>query len=223
MLLLHYTAMACGKAAVKWLCDTQSKVSAHYLIDVDGSVVQMVRESERAWHAGVSYWAGETDINSCSIGIEIQNEGHMLDVLPAFPEAQMQAIENLCSDIIQRHDISPSRILGHSDVAPGRKIDPGEAFDWKRLYNAGVGHWVEPIECMSEGSLDLGDHGEDVVSLQKMLRDYGYGIEPNGIYDASTQAVVFAFQQHWRQSCVDGKADMSTLQTLEKLSLSLQD
>lgn len=223
LLLLHYTAMSCGKAAVKWLCNPESQVSSHYLVDVDGTIVQMVREADRAWHAGVSCWAGETDINSCSIGIEIQNEGHALEVLPPYPEAQMQAVEALCADIVSRHKIPPHRVLGHSDVALGRKIDPGEAFDWQRLYKAGVGLWVEPIAQNQSGGFDLGDKGADIESLQNMLQTFGYGLEVTGLYDDLTKTAVTAFQRHWRQNCVNGIADMSTVQTLEKLIKSISE
>lgn len=218
--------MSCGDAAVKWLCNPAAQVSSHYLIDTDGRIIQMVREKDRAWHAGVSYWAGETDINSCSIGIEIQNEGHALDVLPPFPELQMQAVEALCLDIIQRHNIPAHRVLGHSDVAIGRKVDPGEAFDWERLCTVGVGLWVKPdpseqVASEDKYSLAAGDAGDRVLLLQSQLKQLGYGIDITGHYDDVTTATVTAFQRHWRQSCVNGIADMSTLQSLNKLCCSL--
>ncbi|MEM7621194.1 MAG: N-acetylmuramoyl-L-alanine amidase [Pseudomonadota bacterium] len=223
LLVLHYTAMTCGKAAVKWLCNQESRVSSHYLIDSDGSIIQMVREDHRAWHAGISHWAGENDINSCSIGIEIQNEGHSLSILPTYPEIQMQAVVDLCLDIVKRHKIAASRVLGHSDVAFGRKIDPGEEFDWQRLYKAGVGHWVEPYPLEGDAGLDVGDTGNDVGDLQKRLCDYGYGLNITNVYDDKTKAAVMAFQQHWRQLCVNGMADMSTRKTLNDLYCNRYD
>ncbi len=220
-IILHYTAMNCGKKAVEWLCNPEAKVSSHYLIDDDGSLVQMVAEDKRAWHAGVSYWKGETDINSCSIGIEIQNLGSMLPILPEFPDVQMKAVESLCLDIIKRHNIRSENILGHSDIAFGRKIDPGKAFNWEQLYHAGVGHWVEAEPVCDGISFDLGDEGDGITHLQKLMQEYGYGITPSGTYDQKTKDAVFAFQSHWRQEVVDGIADISTVKTLEKLKDSI--
>jgi len=137
MLLMHYTGMKCGQAAVKWLCTRESGVSCHYLVDIDGAITQMVCESKRAWHAGKSLWQGVEDINSCSIGIEIQNEGPLAN-FPDYPEIQIDAVIALSKDIMARHEIMPERVLGHSDVAPGRKIDPGEKFPWQRLAEHGV-------------------------------------------------------------------------------------
>ncbi|MGH1349261.1 MAG: N-acetylmuramoyl-L-alanine amidase [Methyloligellaceae bacterium] len=223
MLLLHYTAMTSGPKAVDWLCHPDAGVSCHYLVDEDGTITQMVHESERAWHAGVSSWHGETDINSCSIGIEIQNLGHALDILPEYPEIQMEAVKSLCLDIIQRHNIPARRVLGHSDVAFGRKVDPGEAFSWEELYRSGIGHWVEPAVIQGDPGLDLGCCGDEVEELQTLLRNYGYGIEISREYDQCTKSAVSAFQAHWRQKSVNGVADLSTVQTLEKLSVNTED
>ena len=143
LILLHYTGMPTAEKAIHWLAHPKSKVSCHYVIDDTGEITQMVPEGMRAWHAGVSHWAGETDINSASIGIEIQNPGHEHGY-PDFPAEQMQAVAALCRDIAQRRAIRAESILAHSDVAPGRKIDPGEKFDWAWLAANGVGHWVEP-------------------------------------------------------------------------------
>ncbi len=138
MLIMHYTGMKSGQAAVNWLCNKESGVSCHYLVDVDGEITQMVCESMRAWHAGKSSWQGVDDINSCSVGIEVQNQGPLAG-FPDFPDVQMAAVIELSKDIIARHKIPADRVLGHSDVAPGRKIDPGEKFPWGKLANAGVG------------------------------------------------------------------------------------
>ncbi|MBZ0216173.1 MAG: N-acetylmuramoyl-L-alanine amidase [Fimbriimonadaceae bacterium] len=224
MLLLHYTGMTDAEGALSWLCDPGSEVSAHYLVFEDGRIVQMVAEAHRAWHAGRSYWQGERDINSCSIGIEIANAGYLgcdsADRLPEFPEPQIAAVEALCRDIVLRNNIPPARVLGHSDVAPGRKQDPGEKFDWRRLAKAGVGIWSDDT---GEGPLQmgLGDRGDAVTRLQKSLQGFGYDIAITGIYEPSTQFVVRAFQQHWRQECADGSADFQTIQRLEIL-LDLQ-
>jgi N-acetylmuramoyl-L-alanine amidase len=216
ILLLHYTGMESAQQAVDWLCTAQSKVSCHYLIDEQGGIIQMVGESMRAWHAGDSYWAGETDINSVSIGIEIHNRGHGLDY-PHFPERQMQATEGLCIDIIARHRIRPEHVLGHSDVAPWRKRDPGEKFDWGRLAGAGIGHWVEPARIEGDAGFGLGDEGAEVAALQQRLASYGYRCEASGYFDEATEFVVIAFQRHFRPALVNGRADHSTLATLERL------
>ncbi len=140
MLLLHYTGMESAAAALDRMCDPAAKVSAHYMIDEDGTVYRLVDEDRRAWHAGVAHWAGEDDINSRAIGIELVNPGHEFGYR-AFPEPQMAALEALCLDILSRHDIPPDRVLGHSDVAPDRRQDPGDLFDWKRLAAKGIGLW----------------------------------------------------------------------------------
>ena len=136
MLVLHYTGMESGLEAVDWLANPASKVSAHYTIDEDGTVYIQVPEDRRAWHAGVSSWRGVTDVNSASIGLELANPGHEFGYRP-FPEAQMEALIELARGIVGRHPIPARNIVGHSDVAPGRKQDPGELFDWKRLAAAG--------------------------------------------------------------------------------------
>jgi len=216
ILLMHYTGMENSAKACDWLCRAESQVSCHYLVDEQGEITQMVDETMRAWHAGVSSWHGEIDINSLSIGIEIQNPGHGLGYQP-FPMKQMEAVAALSNDILTRHEIKPHNVLAHSDVAPGRKIDPGEKFDWRFLHEKGVGHYVEP-EPLSGGSfLQEGDGGDPVLALQAMLKLYGYGLEASGTFDQRTRAVVEAFQRHFRQFQVDGIADASTVATLHRL------
>ncbi len=216
ILLLHYTGMDSGEKACNWLCVAESNVSCHYLVDLDGSVTQMVDEDMRAWHAGVSNWLGEGDINSRSIGIEIQNLGHY-NGYPSFPDVQMDAVIALCKDIISRHNILPRRVLAHSDVAPGRKVDPGEKFDWAKLHRAGIGHWVMPEPISGGTFLQAGDSGDAVMALQAMLKIYGYNLEINSHFDERTRIVVEAFQRHFRTSRVDGVADQSTVTTLRRL------
>ncbi len=218
MILLHYTGMQSGDAALKALTTAASKVSAHYVVFEDGRIIQCVPEVRRAWHAGKSSWAGETDINSCSIGIEIVNPGHEFGY-PDFPLRQTAAVISLCkSIIIRRGPINGDRILAHSDVAPARKEDPGEKFPWGLLSDSNVGHWVRAAPLDLEGtSLKPGDRGDAVIRLQRTLRMYGYGITDTGSYDDATQKVVTAFQRHFRQARVDGLADPSTLLTLRAL------
>jgi len=216
MLVLHYTGMESAEAALEWLMREESKVSAHYLIDEDGRITQMVAEERRAWHAGQSLWDGETDLNSCSIGIEIHNPGHDFDY-PDFLDLQMRGVEALCLDILGRHAIRPDRVLAHSDIAPGRKRDPGEKFDWQRLASAGIGLWVEPAPLDSDAGLGPGDEGEKVAALQNALQEYGYGVELTTTYGTGLEKVIEAFQRHFRTARIDGRADASTIATLDKL------
>jgi N-acetylmuramoyl-L-alanine amidase len=216
MVVLHYTGMRTGGEAEAWLCNPASEVSSHYLVHEDGRIVQMVREADRAWHAGKSSWHGETDINSHSIGIEIVNPGHDLGYKD-FPDRQMDAVETLCRGISLRHSIPVERILAHSDVAPGRKSDPGEKFPWPRLAAAGIGHFVEPSPVRAGNSLAFGAHGRLVEKVQSMLEIYGYGVEISGRFDQLTKTVVEAFQRHFRPERVDGIADQSTVDTLGSL------
>jgi N-acetylmuramoyl-L-alanine amidase len=216
MLVLHYTGMAEAEEALARLRAPQSEVSAHYMIFEDGKVVQLVPEVRRAWHAGESAWADETDINSCSIGIEIANVGHDFGY-PDFPEEQIAAVIALCRDILARHAISADRVVAHSDIAPARKQDPGEKFPWQRLHEAGVGLWVEPVPLKPGPALTLGDAGPAVVELQAALAGYGYRLPLSGHYDTLSRDVVTAFQRHFRPQRVDGIADASTIDTLRRL------
>jgi N-acetylmuramoyl-L-alanine amidase len=218
MILLHYTGMPTGEAALQRLTTAASKVSSHYVVFEDGRIVQCVPEALRAWHAGVSAWAGDTDVNSRSIGIEIVNPGHEFGYCD-FPLRQIAAVISLCKSIITRRGpISVDRILGHSDVAPSRKQDPGERFPWGLLSESGIGHWVRAAPLNLDGiTLKHGDHGEPVSRLQRTLRNYGYGIEETGSFDDATRDVVTAFQRHFRPARIDGVADPSTLLTLRAL------
>lgn len=213
ILLLHYTGMPSVEAAIRLLAAPESKVSCHYVVGEDGAVTQMVAEAHRAWHAGASYWRGVSDINSCSIGIEIQNPGHEAGY-PDFSDVQMDAVEALCLDIIARHSIASRNVLAHSDVAPRRKIDPGEKFDWARLARAGVGHWTEPVPHSGSAVLGRGAKGPAVMCLQERLRTYGYGVPCTGEYCEETEFAVAAFQRHFRPALVNGRAGHSTMETM---------
>jgi N-acetylmuramoyl-L-alanine amidase len=208
MVVLHYTGMTSGAAALARLCNAEAKVSAHYLIEEDGRVYSLVPEARRAWHAGVSFWKGERDVNAVSIGIELVNPGHDWGYRP-FSDDQVEAVIGLLDDIRGRWTIPDSRILGHSDVAPGRKIDPGELFPWKRLAEAGHGLWLEPPAAPG-APLAVGDEGTGVFALQAGLTRLGYDSAPSGRFEAETQTVVTAFQRHWRPERVDGIADGET-------------
>jgi len=216
LLILHYTGMESAKAARDWLCSPASGVSCHYLVDEKGSITQMVDETLRAWHAGVGRWKSRQDINSASIGIEIHNPGHDLGYSD-FPAAQMEAVISLCRDIVLRNEIAAQNVLAHSDIAPLRKQDPGEKFPWATLHRAGIGHWVPPAPITAGEELKLGDRGLAVEALVRALSAYGYGLAPADVFDPTVAAVVTAFQRHFRPARVDGIADHSTIDTLNRL------
>lgn len=215
-LILHYTGLATAQEALDILKCPEREVSAHYLVHENGEIVQMVAESERAWHAGKSCWKGERDINSASIGIEIVNAGD-LDNFPPFPDVQTDAVIALCRSICERYNIVPEHVLAHSDISPERKIDPGENFPWAKLFEAGVGHWVEPAPIRGGRFFAMGDRGQPVEALQSMLAMYGYDIMINGEFNEQTKIVLSAFQRHFRPIQIDGVADISTIETLHKL------
>jgi len=207
MLVLHYTGMMSAAAAIERLRDPQAQVSAHYLIDEFGLVYRMVPEERRAWHAGVASWAGERDVNSRSIGIELANPGHDFGYRD-FPPAQMAALVALARGILARHPIPAHRVLAHSDVAPQRKSDPGEKFDWRALAEAGIGLWLD-----ARASKD-----NDIGEAQRALSAFGYDIDANGTMDDQTACVVRAFQRHFRPARVDGVLDAETAGLARALS-----
>ena len=188
LLLLHYTGMVSGAAALARLCDPAAQVSSHYLVEEDGRVFALVDEEKRAWHAGKSRWAGEEGLNHRSLGIEIVNPGHEYGYRP-FPEPQVAAVIALCQEIVGRWAIPPGRVLGHSDVAPLRKEDPGELFPWPRLAAAGIGLWPPALPSAD-------------AELGASLAAFGYGY-----LDEDPAAVIRAFQRHFRPARIDGRAD----------------
>jgi N-acetylmuramoyl-L-alanine amidase len=189
MVVLHYTGMTSGAAAIEWLANPESKVSAHYVVAEDGTVLQMVDEAHRAWHAGRSWWRGTADVNSASIGIEIVNPGHEFGYVP-FPDEQMAAVETLVADIIRRHRINPANVVGHSDIAPARKQDPGELFDWPRLAARGLA--AQPLPSVDPNWTDAG--------FLMALGRYGYDV-------GSKLDTVIAFQRRHRPARLDGLID----------------
>jgi len=204
-LILHYTAVP-GDEALRILTTPASEASAHYFIDEDGSVLRLVPEDKRAWHAGKSFWAGETDVNSCSIGIEIQNLGHE-NGLPEFPAVQMKAAAELCRGIIERHKILPQHVLAHSDIAPARKRDPGERFPWKALAAQGIGLWPDVTAADKTGT---------VFDIKSLLTKYGY--DPA----ADARLAITAFQRHFVPEVFEmpnkaGTADLDSVYILNAL------
>ncbi len=203
-LVLHYTGMETAEAALDRLTDPEAKVSAHYLIDEDGTVVRMVAEDHRAWHAGVAFWRGATDINARSIGIELVNPGHEFGYRP-FPEAQTAALIDLANHIVARQRIPARNVVGHSDVAPRRKMDPGELFDWPRLAASRVGLWPE------ESDTPIIDPGIiDPEEVKAMLAEIGYETD-------NLHLTLKAFQRHFRPSRVTGRVDFETARRLKGL------
>lgn len=216
LIVLHYTGMATGEAAEDWLCAPESAVSSHYIVHEDGRIVQMVPEAARAWHAGRSFWHGVTDVNSASVGIEIANGGHAFG-LPDYPDAQTAALIALTRAVMVRHGIAPHGVIAHSDVAPGRKLDPGERFPWSRLADAGAAVHVAPAPVGGGRFFAPGDVGRPVSALQAMLGLYGFDARADGVYGDRTRIQVEAFQRRHRPERVDGVADISTIETLNRV------
>ncbi|MFC3213976.1 N-acetylmuramoyl-L-alanine amidase [Novosphingobium panipatense] len=191
MVVLHYTGMNSADEALSRMCDPAAEVSAHYMIDEEGCVTALVPEDKRAWHAGRSYWRGETDINSASVGIELVNPGHDWGYRP-FPEAQMAALLPLLASIMKRHDIPRANVVGHSDIAPSRKQDPGELFDWDRLAELRLALGTPRARM----NLFYDNPGAFYLALER----FGYDITDG-------RAAVTAFQRRWRPAIVDGQID----------------
>ena len=196
ILVLHYTGMRTAEEALERMCDPASKVSAHYCIDETGTITRLVPEDQCAWHAGQSWWRGYQNVNARSIGIELANPGHEFGYMP-FPAIQMTALILLSSAVTRRHNIPRRNVVGHSDIAPSRKQDPGELFDWKRLAAAGIGLWPQST---NEG---------DVEDVHMMMETYGYQVHEEG--------AVAAFQRHYRPDRIDGVPDEETAQLLAGL------
>ena len=191
MVVLHYTGMKSADDALSRMCDPEAEVSAHYMIDEEGVVTSLVPEGKRAWHAGHSYWRGVTDVNSASVGIELVNPGHEFGYRP-FPEAQMDALLPLLADILERHDIPRANVVGHSDIAPARKEDPGELFDWARLGQLGLALEIPRAKM----NLFYDNPGAFYLALER----FGYDITDG-------RAAVAAFQRRWRPAIIDGEID----------------
>jgi len=209
MIVLHYTGMDTAEAAIARLTDPASEVSAHYLVDLDGRVVRMVGEDMRAWHAGSASWGGVADVNSRSIGIEIVNPGRVLGYRP-FPEPQVAALEALLADMLARHAIVPERVVGHACVAPGRKGDPGEKFDWRRLARRGLSVWLDP-EPAAQGVADA-------AQFQSAARRFGYGVPCSGEWCAPTRAVWHAFLMRFLPFAADAPPHGAGVGHLERLA-----
>jgi N-acetylmuramoyl-L-alanine amidase len=207
-LILHYTGMQSAEAALDRLCDPVAAVSSHYVVDEDGTVFRLVPENRRAWHAGVSFWRGHSTLNARSIGIEIVNPGHEWGYRD-FPALQMASVCDLCLGILARHPIPARNVVGHSDVAPDRKEDPGERFDWAGLAENGVGLW--PPDAPDLGTTGAIRDAAQLRPVRAALAEIGYRVAPEGALDPALATVLRAFQRHWRPEAVTGQADDGTL------------
>ena len=218
-LVLHYTGMVSAEAALARMTDRAAKVSAHWCVGEDGTLWRLVPEERRAWHAGRSAWHGRHSVNDRSIGIELVNPGHEHGYRP-FPPAQMDALLDLARAIVARHPIDPRNVVAHSDIAPQRRQDPGELFDWARLAEAGIGLWPREGEGSGQALSPLrrGDGGDAVRQQQERLRAIGYGLVADGDFGSVTLAVVRAFQRHFRQARVDGVIDAGTAAVIERVN-----
>ncbi|GHA81393.1 N-acetyl-anhydromuramyl-L-alanine amidase [Algimonas arctica] len=217
MLVLHYTGMENGTAALDRMRDPDAQVSAHYMIEEDGRVFRLVPEANRAWHAGVSDWNGIKDVNSASIGIEIVNGGHEFG-LPDFPDVQINALIPLCKRIVTAHNIAQQNIVGHSDIAPERKEDPGEMFPWTGLAAAGIGLWPGEANGDRRVLFERGDRDRGISLIQRGLAGLGYGVALDGVMTDRTVAVIRAFQRRYRADKIDGIVDMETLDLVSRLA-----
>lgn len=205
MLIMHYTGMQDGPSAINWLANPESGVSAHYVVEEDGQIIHMVKEENRAHHAGLSYWRGITDVNSASIGIEIVNPGHEWGYRP-FPKEQMKSVRKLAKKIVKRHNIALHNVIGHSDIAPDRKIDPGELFDWDYLAKHDL-----TVQRPSENLLDPLWNEDNFI---QKLQQYGYG-------NAQSDKMITAFQRRFRPNKIDGKMDGECRSILYSLLLEI--
>jgi N-acetylmuramoyl-L-alanine amidase len=208
MLILHYTGMQTAQAALDRLRDPAAAVSSHYVVDEDGTVFRLVPEARRAWHAGVSHWRGHAGLNGRSIGVEIVNPGHEFGYRD-FPVLQLAAVCDLCLAILARHAIPARNVVGHSDVSPDRKEDPGERFDWRALAENGVGLW--PADAVDLGTTGVVRDAATLRPVRAALTEIGYRVAPEGALDPALSAVLRAFQRHWRPEAVTGQADDGTL------------
>ncbi len=215
-LVLHYTGMQTGQAAIDRLRDPAAKVSSHYVVGEDGAVVRLVEEHRRAYHAGISSWRGQPVLNDRSVGIEIVNPGHDWGYRP-FPRVQMLSVAALCRAIVSRHAIPARNVVAHSDVAPDRKQDPGELFDWESLAAADIGLWPDGAGA---------DTASDTSPLQPVrhgLLAIGYAVAPEGEADTALASVLRAFQRHWRQEAVSGLADAGTRARVKAMAALVGD
>ena len=207
MIVLHYTGMQSARAALDRLRDPAARVSSHYVVDEDGTAFRLVPEAQRAFHAGISTWRGMTALNDRSIGIEIVNPGHEWGYRD-FPVLQLASVCDLCLEILSRHAVPARNIVAHSDIAPDRKEDPGERFDWEGLARNGVGLWPDGVPDL--GTAEALRDAAGLRAVRAALAVIGYRVAPEGALDPALATVLRAFQRHWRPETVNGQADAGT-------------
>ena len=190
-IVLHHTDMSDAQTAIRFLCQESNQVSSHYVVGKDGKIVQLVKDEHKAWHAGKSCWKGRDNVNDYSIGIEIDNNGYN-----KFPDVQMEAVKNLCVDLITRYNVQQDMVLAHSDIAPGRKFDPHPLFDWKYLFSNNVGLFSD-IGGEADVMFSYLDKSEEILVIRQALKDYGYNITVNDVFDSEMLHVVVAFHRHF--------------------------
>ncbi len=212
MIIIHYTDMPTAESALERLCDPQAKVSAHYLIAKTGEIYKLVPENKAAHHAGISHWRGRDSLNQYSIGIELDNPGHAAGKLKPFPDVQIEALIALIRDIRTRHKIHDWNIIGHSDVAPDRKKDPGELFDWEGFAKDGIGMW--PTDSLKHGFPE----SDDITETQKLLHTIGYKVPLTGNMDAETEFAILAFQRHFCTESLGKGLDSRTKEMLTRVA-----
>jgi len=220
VLVLHYTGMQSARGAIDRLRDPEARVSSHYVVDEDATIWRLVPEDRRAFHAGISFWRGMTELNGRSIGVEIVNPGHEFGYRD-FPVLQLAAVCDLCLSILSRHPIPARNVVGHSDIAPDRKQDPGERFDWQALAQNGVGLWPEGVPDL--GTTGAVSSAADLRDVRRALARIGYRVGPEGALDPALATVLRAFQRHWRPEAVTGRADAGTLARLLAVARMVED
>lgn len=220
--ILHYTGMKTGMEALDRLCSAEAQVSAHYLIEENGDIYELVAPEKRAWHAGVSFWQGRHNMNDTSIGIEMVNPGHEFGYRP-FPDCQIERLESLLRYVKTRFDIPASRFIGHSDVAPDRKQDPGELFPWKRLAQGGFGLWAEPIMKDATIIAKKAMVNDKCADLNERLAVIGYSVPQGEKFSHATFMALSAFQRHWRPEKIDGHLDRETQSVMLEIAKKLID
>lgn len=216
MLVIHATNME-ELASIERLCDPQSHVSCHYLIAQNGEIYCLVDDEKRAWHAGESFWRGRDKLNACSIGIELVNANHLLET-NIFPKAQMHSLIELCTNLIKKYNIADYNIVAHSDIAPDRKDDPGQYFNWRLLADNSIGVYPDIKDHKNNKILvSQGDKNPEVLKIQKMLKNYGYKIDLNGKFDKAMAMVVVAFKRRFQPHDLSPTINQSDFLILSQL------
>ena len=216
-ILIHYTNLPSTKISLKYLLNKKNKVSSHYLVNPQGKIYSLVKEKNIAWHAGISSWKDDKNLNKNSIGIELQNSG-VSGTYEKFSNMQILILEKLIKKIQAQHGVLNSNVLGHSDIAPDRKIDPGPKFPWRRLFNKNIGIMPKLLKPKSTQNIS----SKQIKSLQLLLKEFGYKLKINGFMDKQTLLVLYAFQSHYCSSDLKIKGNNLNLPRYLKELIKLQ-